>query len=370
MKTILVRLGERSYRILIGAGTIEKTGEFLSRFHAGGDIVVITNAAVKRRFGGRLLGSLRRRSFSVRFECIPDSEKSKSLAVVSSLLSALGRYDRKRRLLIVALGGGVVGDVAGFVASVYKRGIPYVHIPTTLLSQIDSSIGGKTGVDLASGKNLVGSFYQPKLVVTDTGVLSTLSLRQVRAGLAEAIKYACIGDYALFRYLEGHIRGLLGREPQALAEVVRRCSAIKSSIVSRDERETKGVRTILNFGHTFGHAIEAASGYTRYNHGEAIAVGMLIASGISVRLGTLSQDSFARIEGLIAQAGLPVGVKGISAAQLFAAFDRDKKFRGGRNRLVLLSAIGKAYVREGVPALCIRQSVMTRLSAHGHRPSV
>ena len=237
MNLINVNLGERTYRIVIGPGAIGHIGEYLSDLNAGTDIYVITNAAIHKLYGNRLTSILKKAGYTSRYKLIPDSERSKSMRVVLSVIKDIAEYDRKRRLCVAAFGGGVIGDCAGFIASVYKRGIPYVQIPTTLLAQVDSSIGGKTGVDLPEGKNLVGSFYQPRLVLSDLDFISSLSSRQVCAGFAEIIKYACIRDELLFSFLEKNIQDERLLNADVLEYIVTACSRIKAAIVSQDERE-------------------------------------------------------------------------------------------------------------------------------------
>jgi 3-dehydroquinate synthase len=254
----------------------------------------------------------------------------------------------------------VIGDLGGFVASIYKRGIPYIQIPTTLLAQVDSSIGGKTAVDLSEGKNLVGAFYQPRLVFSDVKFIASLDERQMRSGLAEVIKYAAIKDRKLFGYLELNYKNILRRKISALEHIVQCCSAIKAGIVSVDEREERGLRTMLNFGHTVGHAIEAAARYKGYTHGEAIALGMLVACDISNRLDYLNTASCARIESLICNSGLPVKVRGVVMRDIISAHYRDKKFIGSRNRFVLLEAIGRAKIVQNVPLKVITASLKER----------
>jgi len=350
MTRVRVALKERSYDILVGKGALGSLGKEALRLKLGDSAYIITNPLIKRLHGKKVEEDLKRSKIDYRFRLIPDSEKSKSLTQAYRLIEELTRYDKKRKVFIVALGGGVVGDLSGFVASIYKRGIPYVQVPTTLLGQVDSAIGGKTAVDLKTGKNLVGAIYQPKLVCSDTGLLKTLSRRQLQAGLAEVIKYGIIKDPAFFRYLEKNYRNVLGLKSPAIEKIVATCSRIKAGYVSADEKENKGIRTELNFGHTLGHAIEAAGNYSGYNHGEAVALGMLIAADISRKVGLASERDVKRIGSLIKKAGLPVKIKrGLALKKIIAAYYRDKKFRGRKNRLVLIRSIGKAVVREGIP---------------------
>jgi 3-dehydroquinate synthase len=357
MKTIGVNLKKRSYKIIVGSGILKLSGRYISSLKIGTDAFVITNAAIKARYGRLLRKSLEAFGFSVRFKLIADSEKSKSLDTASSVIRDIARYDRNKYLFIIALGGGVVGDLAGFVASIYKRGIPYVQIPTTLLAQVDSSIGGKTAVDLAQAKNLAGSFYQPRLVISDVELLKSLNKKQIRAGLAEVIKYGLIRDRKLFYFLERNSQAVLALKKSALEYIVYACSQIKADIVSSDEREEKGIRTILNFGHTAGHAIEAASGYKGYNHGEAVALGILVASRISVRLGLLKPQIEKLILNIIRKAGLPTVIKDIPLKSIINAHYHDKKFVGLKNRFVLLRGIGKTEIVTEIPLDLIREAI-------------
>jgi len=279
------------------------------------------------------------------------------MPVALSIIRDLTVYDKKRQVFIVALGGGVIGDIAGFVASIYKRGIPYINVPTTLLAQVDSAIGGKTAVDLSAGKNLVGAFYQPRLVLSDILALDSLSVRQLRAGLSETIKYGIIRDKSLFAFLEKNYREILRREPRKLEAVVYPCSRIKAEIIAVDEREKKGIRTILNFGHTIGHAIEAASGYKGIGHGEAVAIGMISASYISKRMGLIGPAAYDRIKQLIGAVGLPTGIDRQFISRIINAHYRDKKFIGAKNRFVLIKGIGRPVIKENVRLDLIRESL-------------
>ncbi len=357
MKIIKLNLARRSYRIIIGFGVIKKLAGFIHRLNLGTDAYIITNSLIKKRHARAVLSSLNNYGISSAFNIVADSERSKSLSNCLDIIRNLARFDQKRRVFVIAFGGGVVGDLSGFIASIYKRGIPYIQIPTTLLACVDSSIGGKTGVDLKIGKNLVGAFYQPRLVVSELSFLKSLGLRQVRAGLAEVIKYAIIGDKNLFEYLENNYLRVLKLDESALEYIVTRCAEIKSRIIEQDEREEKGIRTVLNFGHTLGHAIEAAAGYRKYNHGEAIALGMLLAGQISKKTGLINQDTLRRIENLIKSAGLPVFIKGLSMKRILAAYYRDKKFIGGVNRFVLIKYIGKAIIKQNLPLNIIKGSL-------------
>ncbi|MCM8790012.1 MAG: 3-dehydroquinate synthase [Candidatus Omnitrophica bacterium] len=258
MKTIRVNLGKRSYDIIVGYRIIKSLSNFLTSLNIGKDAYIITNPLIKKIYGKLLEQSLVRGGFSVRFKPIPDTEKSKSIETATSVLKNIAAYNRQKRVFIIAFGGGVIGDLAGFVASVYKRGVPYIQIPTTLLAQVDSSIGGKTAVDLIEAKNVIGAIYQPRLVLSEIEFLKTLDIRQIRNGLAEVIKYSLIKDKKMFEYLERNYKYILRKRPSSLEYIILRSSAIKAKIVEQDEREEKGIRTFLNFGHTVGHAIEAA----------------------------------------------------------------------------------------------------------------
>lgn len=358
MRTLKLNLKNRSYDIMIGSGILKGLGRRLRKLNIGCDAYVITNNYLKKKYGVLLDKTLRAAGFTVKFRSVPDSEKSKSIGVVSSVINDITRYDKKRRIFIIALGGGVIGDLAGFIASIYKRGVPYIQIPTTLLAQVDSAIGGKTAVDSSRGKNLVGAFYQPRLVLSDVALLRTLDKRQVKSGLAEIIKYGIIKDPRLFAYLEKNYRAILSLKPAALEFVVGRSSRIKASVVERDERETRGLRTILNFGHTIGHAIEAAGGFRRYNHGEAVALGMLVAAEISRALGLADEGALKRIKKLMTACGLPVNIERLPVPGIIRMHYRDKKFVGAENRFVLIRDIGRIKIVRNVPLETIRASIL------------
>lgn len=361
MRCLEVNLKEHSYKIIIGNHLLPRLGEYLKTLSLGTDAVIITNPIVQKLHGTRLVSTLRNRGFTTKVFCVPDGEKSKSAQAAFGLLNKIASYDQGKKIFIVAFGGGVVGDLTGFVASCYKRGVPYVQVPTTLLAQIDSAIGGKTAIDLPSGKNLVGTFYQPRLVVSDVGLLTTLSSRQIRNGLAEAIKYGMIGDKNFFEFLEKNYPQILSLNPKSLSYFVFKCSQMKADVVLRDEKETKGIRTILNFGHTLGHAIEAAGRYQRYRHGEAIAIGMGIAADISQKMRLLKKEDVVRLKQLISATGLPIQFKGLSVNSILKSMRHDKKFLGLRNRFVLALRIGRVKVVEGIPLKIVREAIQTSL---------
>ncbi|MFH1995637.1 MAG: 3-dehydroquinate synthase [Candidatus Omnitrophota bacterium] len=365
MKTIPVRLKERSYSIYVSGRLLERAGSLLKSLSIGKDAVIITNKKISGLFGGSLSRSLEKSGFSVRSFFVPDSETAKSERVARSLFTRISEYNKKRSLFIVALGGGVVGDLAGFVASVYRRGIPYIQAPTTFLAQIDSSIGGKVAIDLPAAKNLIGSFYQPKLVLSDPSLLKFLPKRQFASGLSELIKYGVIKDRRLFGYIERNYLKISRCDKRALEYVIGRAAAIKASVVERDEYDRKDLRVILNYGHTIGHAIEAASKYGRaYTHGEAVAVGMVVANEMAVRLCLLREKEAARIKALLENVGLPTTIgKGLSLDRIISAHYSDKKFVGKTNKFVLPTAIGSVKVLSNVPVSVIRGSLKKRYSS-------
>lgn len=361
MGTLKVDLKERSYPIIVGNNILKLSGKYIHRLNIGKDAYIITNSLIKAKFGKILNKSLKKYKINTKFKLVADTEKSKSIKVAFALLKDITKYEKNREPFIIALGGGVIGDLSGFIASIFKRGIPYIQIPTTLLSQIDSSIGGKTAIDLKQGKNLVGAFYQPRLVLSDISCLKTLPLRQMRSGLAEAIKYAIIKERLLFKFLEINYKGLLNFNKKKLEFLIYRCSKIKADIVHQDEKEKRQIRTILNFGHTLGHAIEAASGYKGYSHGEAISIGMLCALDISRRLGLIRKDLLKRIEKLIRKVGLPTKIKKVSLSKILEAHYRDKKFIAGKNRFVLIKALGRTTIREGISLNLIKKVLRERI---------
>ncbi len=361
MFSVKVELKENSYEIMIGQDCLAGLGEHLLPLKVGRDAIVITNPVIRKHHGRALQTGLKRCGFSVKFLEVPAGEKSKSAQRAFTVIRQIAAYSIGRSPFIVAFGGGVIGDLAGFVAAVYKRGIPFIQVPTTLLAQVDSAIGGKVAVDLPAGKNLVGAFYQPRLVFSDISVLRTLNKRQIRNGLAETVKYGIIADSYLFHYLEGHVSRLLALHPPVMNEAVLACSRIKARVVAGDEKETKGVRTILNFGHTIGHAIEAANHYKNYHHGEAVALGMRVAAQLSRRRGMLAVEDVGRINRLLSDLGLPDKIRHVSLRDILDAMVYDKKFKAKRNRFVLARSIGSVKVVENIPPSVIRASIRTCL---------
>jgi len=354
---ISVKLKNNPYDIIIGHKILTQLPKYLGPLKRYKDAVVISHPIIERLYGAQLSAGLKKSGYSVKFFNVPEGEKSKSFECAAGLLAKISSYDVNRNIFIIALGGGVIGDLAGFVAAIYKRGVPYIQVPTTLLAQIDSAIGGKTAVDLETGKNLVGAFYQPRLVFADTKVLTSLSKRQICNGLAEAIKYGILGDPELFDYIEANHQKFLKGEDKVLNFIVGRCAKIKADIVAADEKETKGLRTILNFGHTVGHAVEAASPGYKYHHGEAVGLGMRVAARISVATGLLSNSVEARINQVISKVGLPEKIEGVSLAKILELMQHDKKFVAGHNRFVLAHKIGKVSVVSDVPTKVITDAV-------------
>ncbi|MCX5693388.1 MAG: 3-dehydroquinate synthase [Candidatus Omnitrophica bacterium] len=360
MKKIKVNLGKNSYDIMICSNELDKLGACLKRLNIGKDAIIVTNPFIKKLFGSRIEKALISCGFSVRFETIPDSEKAKSEKECVRLLNSISKFDIRRRVFIAALGGGVVGDLAGFTASIYKRGIPYVQIPTTLLSQVDSAIGGKTAIDLSAGKNLAGAFYQPKLVFTDISFLENLPKKELISGLAEVIKYGIIKSPGLFRFVEKNYVKILNRDKKSFLRIVYECSLIKAGIVEKDEMDNKKVRVILNLGHTIGHAIETASNYRKsYNHGQAVGLGMLSSVYIAEKSGFLTKVDSCRIKNTIKNTGLPVRLKNVNLKDILSAQSHDKKFIHGKNRFVLPIKIGKVIVKEGIPEITVRESIQS-----------
>ena len=370
MRVVKVPLGERSYSILIGPGLLARLGSECAKLKLGRRCALISDRNVAPHFAGRTIRKLKAAGFEPVLITVPAGEKAKSLQSVQACYDQLAAHRLERQSFVIALGGGVVGDLAGFVAATYLRGIPFVQVPTTLLAQVDSSVGGKVGVNLWAGKNLVGAFHQPRLVLCDLDTLQTLPRREFRAGLAEVIKYGIICDAALFGRLERDLPKLLGLDPALLAAVVARCCEIKAEVVSQDETES-GLRAILNFGHTIGHAIENSVGYGKYLHGEAISIGQVAAAELSRRVTGLNADSVRRIRDLFHRAGLPttIHLDARRRARLVGAMKLDKKVSGGQVRFVLAERIGKVrWGQEVPPALLTGTLNSHRSSSRRSRP--
>ncbi|HYT54516.1 MAG TPA: 3-dehydroquinate synthase [Verrucomicrobiae bacterium] len=341
MQTLTVNLGDRSYPIHVGAGLLERAGELLQQAGVRGKVAVVTNPTVAQLYLDPIHEALTNAEFEVTPILVPDGEEHKNLKSLVSIYDRLIGERFERKSCVLALGGGVVGDVAGFAAATYLRGVSYVQVPTTLLAQVDSSVGGKTGINHESGKNLIGAFYQPKLVLIDVAVLRTLPHRELVAGLAEVIKYGIIQDPALFELLEQRMEKLLGSDRELLSQVIAVSCAIKARVVEADEREDD-YRAVLNFGHTIGHALETVTGYRQVLHGEAVAVGMVKAVALSVQQGFCDTASFNRVAALVRKAGLPVEIPpGVLPQNLIQAMEVDKKVAGGKIKFIMCEGIGK-----------------------------
>jgi 3-dehydroquinate synthase len=347
MRTLTVDLGERSYPIHIGAGILPRLGGWLAAAIPGRRALVVTQPNIDELYGETVRDSLTAAGFAVATHPVPQGESSKCVAEFMGIQDALFAFGADRGTAVVALGGGVIGDLAGFAASTYMRGVPYVQVPTTLLSQVDSSVGGKTAINHPQAKNIIGAFYQPVTVVADTDTLRTLERRELLAGVAEVVKYGVIRDADLFARLERDLAAILALEPAALAPVIHRCCAIKAEVVAADEREG-GLRAILNFGHTFGHAVEALSGYGTVLHGEAVAMGMVAAARLAERLGLCSASLSDRIRNLLARAGLPTDYPALPKDGFLTTIGHDKKTVAGQPRYVLPTEIGRVEIRADV----------------------
>ncbi len=341
--TLRVALGERSYAIHVGPGLLAAAGGLLAPLLPQPRAVILTNPVVAAHWLAPLRASLKAAGIASESIIVPDGETFKSWSTLHDVLTRLLEQNAERSTTLVALGGGVVGDIGGFAAAIYQRGMPFVQVPTTLLAQVDSSVGGKTAVNHALGKNMIGAFHQPRAVVIDTDCLRTLPEREFAGGLAEVIKTAAIRDLGFFEWLEANLPHLLARDSEALVHAVAESCRIKAEIVAADEREA-GERALLNFGHTFGHAIEAGVGYGEWLHGEAVAAGMVLAARLSERLGGLAGADVERLRALLQRAGLPVEAPRLHAERYLALMRRDKKVVAGSMRFVLLRAIGEAFV--------------------------
>lgn len=358
VRSVPVQLGNRSYVIKIAPGLLQNLGRECARLKLGERCAIITDKNAGKFFAKTVFDSLVRAGFSPMLITVAAGETAKRLQTAGHCYDQLAAHRLERKSFIVALGGGVVGDLAGFVAATWLRGIPFIQVPTTLLAQVDSSVGGKTGVNLPAGKNLVGSFYQPRLVLCDLDTLKTLPEREFRAGLAEVIKYGIIYDAPLFARIERDSPKILKRDKAVLAPIIARCCEIKARVVSVDETET-GLRAILNFGHTIGHAIENSSGYGKFLHGEAISIGQVAEARLSQKILRLPAPHAARIENLFKAAGLPTHIELNSAQRkkFFDAMRLDKKSRDGQIRFVLAREIGKVEYGQKVPVELIEAAL-------------
>jgi len=355
MKKVRVRLGSNSYDICVSPGLLAQTGRLLKKLGFKDKLAIITDTTVRSLHGSALKDSLTGEGFEVTMLEVPEGEEQKSLETAGNLYHELSHCHVERNTPILALGGGVIGDLAGFVAATYMRGVPLIQIPTTLLAQVDSSIGGKVGLDHGQLKNKIGAFYQPKLVISDITALKTLPPRELSDGLAETIKYAMIRDSKFLSYIEKNLDRIKSLDEGALEEIVFRSARIKAEIVEKDERDL-GLRHILNYGHTVGHAIESASDF-KVGHGEAIAIGMMAAARISNRMDILGENELIRLEDIIKRAGLPTEMPNLEADKLNQAMEHDKKMARGRIRFVLPSSIGKVFITDEVSSSLIEQAL-------------
>ena len=340
---IPVALGHRSYHIIIQEGLLQEAGSCLQQAGLSGKVGVVTNPKIGKLYGKPLIQSLKKAGFSSTMIMIPEGENAKSLKWVSKILDELVTCRFERHDVLLALGGGVIGDITGFAASIYLRGMPFVQMATTLIAQVDSSVGGKTGVNHPLGKNLLGAFYQPRLVMMDTATLRTLPKREWVAGLAEVIKYGMIADRSFFEYLEREMDAILRMETEAVQFLIKRCCEIKASVVAADERES-GLRRILNYGHTIGHALESLGKYKTYIHGEAVGIGMVHEAAIAHSLEYCSKEVVDRQKSLVRQAGLPDQLPSLKISDLWGAMQHDKKVIKGQVYCVLPRKIGEVEV--------------------------
>jgi 3-dehydroquinate synthase len=355
MQTVRVALGSRGYPIHIGPGLLRRA-DLVTAILREPRAAIVTNTTVAGLHLEAFAAALEAAGVACVRIVVPDGEDHKDWATLDAVFDALLAHRCDRRTAIVALGGGVIGDLAGFAAATYQRGVPFVQVPTTLLAQVDSSVGGKTAINHPRGKNMVGAFHQPLVVLADTDALATLPDRELRAGLAEVIKHGAIRDAALFGWLETNVERVLARDPDALSHVVKRSVEIKAEVVAADEREA-GERALLNFGHTFGHAIEAGLGYGTWLHGEAVGAGMAMAADLSARVGLLDGASVARLRRLLGRAGLPVAGPRLDADRYVALMAIDKKAAAGRTPFILLERLGAAVIRGDVPPAAVRATL-------------
>lgn len=352
MLTLSVDLAERRYPIHIGTGLLAQYDLF-APYLAQKKALIVTNTTVAPLYLARLQATLAQGGVDSLVVCLPDGEQYKTWESLNTIFDALLQARCERKTPLIALGGGVIGDMTGFAAACYQRGVPFIQIPTTLLSQVDSSVGGKTAINHPLGKNMIGAFWQPSLVIADTTTLHTLPEREVSAGLAEVIKYGLINDAPFFNWLETQLPALLAQEPDAIAQAVARSCANKAKIVASDERES-GARALLNLGHTFGHAIETATGYGTWLHGEAVAAGTCLAARVSHAMGWLAAEEVSRIEVLFTRAKLPTVAPALGYARWLELMGHDKKVDNGQIRFVLLRAIGEACIHAQVPTAILQ----------------
>ena len=355
VRTLDVALGDRAYPIRIGHGLLSRA-DLVVPYLKRPRVAIVTNDVVGPIYLEALSASLRDAGVAVTPIVLPDGEANKNWETLNLIFTGLLEARSERSVTMIALGGGVIGDMTGFAAAAYQRGVPFIQMPTTLLSQVDSSVGGKTAINHARGKNMIGAFHQPLTVISDVATLDSLPERELRSGLAEVIKHGAALDQPFFDWLESHIERLLARERDALIHAVRRSCELKAAVVAEDERET-GRRALLNLGHTFGHAIEAATGFGPWLHGEAVAAGMVMAAELSARAGLLARPDAKRISALISRAGLPIRAPQLARERWHELISLDKKSAAGRVRFVLLDAIGRASLRADVDPRLVDETI-------------
>ena len=348
MQRLNIDLGERSYDILLGSGLLDRMGELLSQVLQPSRIILVTHPSLFRLYGDKVLAGLKKQGWATDIIEVPEGETSKSLQQADIIYDRLLDFNCDRKSVLIALGGGVIGDLTGFVAATYQRGIPFVQVPTTLLSQVDSSVGGKTAVNHPKGKNMIGAFYQPRMVIADLDTLQTLPQNEFRAGLAEVIKYGVISDASLFDYLENNADKILQLDHECLAHIIKTSCSIKAEVVEKDERESH-YRMILNFGHTLGHTIEALTGYSQFIHGEAVAIGMVQAAKLSQQLEKCQDEVPKRLRKLIKKCGLPSQWPDLDSQAVIECLYHDKKTMNHKIKFILVKELGSVEIVEDMP---------------------
>ncbi|UUO07106.1 3-dehydroquinate synthase [Blastopirellula sp. J2-11] len=352
-----MQLSERSYDIEIGAGIIDTAPQFFAARTKISHAILVTDEDVRPLYAERIAAACAAAGMRTTLLCVPTGETSKSIAMADQLWNQSLAEGADRKTVVIAVGGGVVGDLAGFLAATFARGLSFFQVPTTLLAQVDSSVGGKVGVNLPTAKNMVGAFWQPQGVLIDVDVLSTLPEREYRAGLAEVVKYGVILDPDFFAYLEANVAAIQRRDRKALTQVIARCCQLKADVVQADERETTGLRAVLNYGHTFCHAFEATCGYGQLLHGEAVSIGMLCASRLAESLGRIAPDVTQRQQNLLSELGLPTVPPQVDIDLVMAAMQRDKKVEHGKLQFVLPTKLGRVELVGDVPVMLAKQAI-------------
>ncbi len=360
MQRLNIDLGERSYDILLGSGLLDRVGELLSKVLQPSRIILVTHPSLLQLYGDKVLAGFKKQGLATDIIEVPEGETSKSLHQADIIYDQLLGFNCDRKSVLIALGGGVIGDITGFVAATYQRGIPFIQVPTTLLSQVDSSVGGKTAVNHPKGKNMIGAFYQPRLVIADLDTLQTLPQNEFRAGLAEVIKYGVISDASLFDYLEKNAEKILQLDHECLAHVIKTSCAIKAKVVEKDERESH-YRMILNFGHTLGHAIEALTGYSQFIHGEAVAIGMVYAAKLSQQLGKCQEEVPTRLRELVKKCGLPSQWPDLDSREVIESLYHDKKTMNHKIKFILVKEMGTVEIVEDMPEADILEMLQSQV---------